>query len=322
MRAAQGAVGLAIGLLLGLGDAAVAGPPAMELNVIGADFLAADWQADIARGGGVDPLQVADEAGLTAFAVGCDRVGNAADQRRRVPVLIEETPARPIDGRTGVPIVGRVDVDYLLVRLSAREESKTIAVASRHGSISEFALRGHDVACVHVRQGLARDVNVERRRLAGIGDDDADRYGVAAVGIPVAGEFKVNRQPRTLVESVRIASDLIGFASFVQSPYEQSRSDRGEYSLPSCQRLLPLGGERSLPLSVQIGVITLLGAASLGGAAFGLARIFSSTDGFRPSDRLGWCLIVVGLPIGLTLYSLAALGDWRAVFGLCRFPGY
>lgn len=67
-------------------------------------------------------------------------------------------------------------------------------------------------------------------------------------------------------------------------------------------------------------IATLLGVAFFGCAALGFTRVFSVTDGFHPNDWVGWGLIVVGAPAGMALYSLAALGDWRAVFGLCRFP--
>jgi hypothetical protein len=117
----------------------------------------------------------------------------------------------------------------------------------------------------------------------------------------------------------------IGASSgFFEGPYDvegakprDASRDAGDPSLPPCQAALPFGGISGLLLGAQLGIATLLGAAFLFSAAFGAARLLSGLDVRRPAQLRSWLLIILCAPLGLAFYSLAALGDWRAAFGLC-----
>jgi hypothetical protein len=69
-----------------------------------------------------------------------------------------------------------------------------------------------------------------------------------------------------------------------------------------------------LPLSVEVGIFTLLGTAFLGSAAIGLAGLLGFGNRPRPS-WFHWLLLACA-PLGLACYSQAMVGDWRSSFGL------
>jgi hypothetical protein len=70
-------------------------------------------------------------------------------------------------------------------------------------------------------------------------------------------------------------------------------------------------------LGYQIVLITLLGTAFLGGAAFGLYRLFPVFDVSWRYRLSGVALFVLCAPVGAGLYFLAASGDLCDVLRDC-----
>jgi hypothetical protein len=156
--------------------------------------------------------------------------------------------------------------------------------------------------------------------------------------------FVSNGEPRPLFGQHGFSIDLVSFEGgfrgvrrsigrtliFLQSAYEQPGSKASNYrsyysdrGLPKCKRLLPLRSLSGLPLGAQIVIFTLLGAALLGSSATAAACLLGLVYRDGPRRRwLCWTLIVLCTWAGASMYSLASMGDWKAIWGLCEFPGY
>jgi hypothetical protein len=184
-----------------------------------------------------------------------------------------------------------------------------------------------------------RSLTIHGRRFADILHPQLERTREPdRLGPQGAVDRKFDRDPRSLIGEENLPIQIIGAdasvgsghggvsaaSGFFEGRYDgvgsKPRYDRrndADQGLSQCERLLPFRGLSGFPLGAQVGVITSLGAAFLWGAAFGAARLLGVFDGGRPTRLRSWLLIVVCAPVGAALYSLAALGGWRAVFGLC-----
>jgi hypothetical protein len=180
------------------------------------------------------------------------------------------------------------------------------------------------------KQKLNVYVNIQSRSSAAVCDKKLEME-VDPVDIPVnrPTDFRFYAKPRPLLYKVALTADFVGFdggsgafGRVNEREEYQGGAHSGYQGLPSCETQLPLRALGSIPLGAQVGIVTLLGAAFLGIAAFGCARLLSGFDVGQPSRFGAWALMVVGAPIGLALYSLAGLGDWRAAFWLCNFQVY
>ncbi len=88
----------------------------------------------------------------------------------------------------------------------------------------------------------------------------------------------------SMVSEIGFPGNLVsvnrGFSAFDgnhKRSKDEERPKAGYPCLPACEKQLPLRPFGSLPLGLQVGIITLLGAAFLECAAIGCASVFGST---------------------------------------------
>jgi hypothetical protein len=207
--------------------------------------------------------------------------------------------------------------------------------------IRQLGLRYSRVFVDVNRNDASGDVSIGSWRPAVIDKAEVNVQGKPIFRPSNGSRVHLDFKPRSLVGDVTLPTQFVSFRSgaggnyssiggspiLSESPYEEDSADsgdhgrgRGKYGLKKCVRLLPARSVGGLPLSAQVGIVTLIGAAFLGGCAFGTARLLAGLDTSRPTRLRSWLLVIICAPIGLGLYSLAGLGDWRAVFGLCSFP--
>ena len=113
-------------------------------------------------------------------------------------------------------------------------------------------------------------------------------------------------------------------SSLFEGKYDQNSpngsyddTDRSKKDIRYCQQILPIGGAGSFPLGVQVGIVTLLGAAILSFGAISLTCALGVFESWRPSPLAAYASFAVCFLIGLACLGLAGIGDARAIFGLC-----
>ena len=150
----------------------------------------------------------------------------------------------------------------------------------------------------YVRYAHARDVNVGPKLLLSSFPSDGHALLRYIYGMP---------------------GSIGSLSGFTDSPYQENRSyGREKYKDNRCLKLI-FGGTSHTLLGLQILILVIAGVGCAGLSEIGFGRFFDDPNRQR---NWQWCLLgIVGFVGCVTFYGWGALGDPRAIWGLCSIFG-